>query len=110
MRGRDRGYNWGMELPIKVPADELTRLCQRHHIRKLALFGSVLGKDFGPASDVDVLVEFEPGARVSLFDMGEAQVDLSELLGREVDLKTPGFLSRYFRDDVIRTALTLYER
>ena len=60
--------------------------------------------------DSDVLVEFEPGARATLFDMGEIQMDLSDLLGREVDLKTPGSLSRHFRNHVLDEAVTLYER
>jgi hypothetical protein len=81
--------------------------CSRHRIRRMAIFGSALRDDFGPGSDVDVLVEFEPGARVGLafFSM---QDELSALLGRKVDLNTPGFLSRYFRDSVLREAEDLY--
>jgi predicted nucleotidyltransferase len=84
--------------------------CQRHHVRKLALFGSILRDDFRPDSDVDVLVEFEPGARISLFDAGGMQVELSEMLGREVDLKTAEDLSRYFRQKVLDMAEVIYER
>ena len=74
--------------------------CRRHHVRKLALFGSVLRDDFGPDSDVDVLVEFEPGhvPGLAFFDM---EAELSHLIGRQVDLNTPQFLSRYFRDTVL---------
>lgn len=66
--------------------------------------------NFGPDSDVDVLVEFEADATISLFDLGGMQVELSELLGVSVDLKTPGFLSRHFRRDVMEKAHTLFER
>ena len=84
---------------IKVPKKKIAEFCRRHHIRKLALFGSVLRADFGPDSDVDVLVEFAPGYApgVSFFAM---QDELSELLNRGVELHTPKFLSRYFRDRV----------
>jgi len=99
-----------MELQVAVPQDRLAELCRRHHIRKMALFGSVLGAHFSPESDVDVLVEFEPEAQVTLFDMGEVQIELSEMLGREVDLKTIGFLSPYFRRQVLDSARVIYER
>jgi len=77
-------------------------------IRRLALFGSVLRDDFTPQSDVDVLVEFEPSARVSLFDLGGMSVELSQIFGRQVDLRTPEDLSRYFRGSVLREAMPLY--
>ncbi|MCC7446952.1 MAG: nucleotidyltransferase family protein [Anaerolineae bacterium] len=93
-----------------ISQDEISAFCERHHIRKLALFGSILRSDFRPDSDIDVLVEFEADRPVTLFDMGAAQVELSELLGREVDLKTAGFLSPYFRQRVIDTAEVIYER
>jgi predicted nucleotidyltransferase len=81
--------------------------CRRHRIRRMAIFGSALRDDFGRGSDVDVLVEFEPGARVGLafFSM---QDELSALLGRKADLNTPGFLSRYFRGSVLREAEDLH--
>ncbi len=94
---------------IDLPLGEIAAFCQKHHIRKLALFGSVLRDDFRPDSDVDVLVEFEPG-HVPGFGFITVQDELSALLGREVDLNTPGFLSRHFRQQVIDTALVLYER
>ncbi len=92
---------------LAIDRQAIARFCQRHHIQKLALFGSVLREDFRPDSDVDVLVEFEPGQRVGLafFAMQE---ELSELLGRKVDLNTPNFLSRYFRDQVRAEAEVLY--
>lgn len=92
---------------INLPDEAVAAFCRRNHIRKLCLFGSVLRDDFGPDSDIDVLVEFEPGARTGLrfFEMEE---ELSRLLGRKVDLNTPGFLSRQFRDDVLEHAEVRY--
>ena len=93
---------------INIPEDEVTAFCRRHHIRRLALFGSVLRDDFTPASDLDILVEFDEGHTPgwAFFDM---QDELSAILGRKVDLNTPGFLSRYFRDQIIREAVVAYE-
>ncbi len=93
---------------IDVPADEIAEFCRRHHIRRLAFFGSVLRDDFRPDSDVDVLVEFEEGKTPGLAFFG-MQEELSELLGRRVDLNTPGCLSPYFRDQVLREVETLYD-
>lgn len=88
---------------LEMPQERIAGFCRRHHIRRLALFGSILRDDFGPESDVDVLVEFEPGTRVGLsfFTM---QDELTTILGRQVDLNTPGFLSRYFRDEILSAA------
>ncbi len=93
---------------IDIPRERIAEFCRRNHIRRLALFGSVLRDDFRADSDVDVLVEFEPGTRVGLrfFDM---QLELSEILGRKVDLNTIGFLSRYFRDKVLAEAEAQYD-
>jgi predicted nucleotidyltransferase len=96
-----------MSPQIAIDRQAITNFCRRHHIRKLALFGSVLREDFRPESDVDVLVEFEPGQRVG-FAFFAMQEELSKLLGRQVDLNTPGFLSRYFRDEVLAEAEVLY--
>ncbi len=96
-------------LPIDLPKDEIRAFCERNHVRRLALFGSVLRDDFGPLSDVDMLVEFDEAVPVSLFAMGRMQVELTQLLGRDVDFKTAGFLSRYFREDVVRNAVTIYQ-
>jgi predicted nucleotidyltransferase len=92
---------------IDVPQDAITDFCQRHAVRKLALFGSVLRDDFRPDSDVDVLVEFEPGhvPGLAFFAMQE---ELTELLKREVELHTPAFLSPYFRRAVERAADVRY--
>ena len=94
---------------IDIPADVIATFCARHHIRRLALFGSVLRDDFSPDSDLDILVEFEEGHTPGLAFFG-MQEELSELLGRNVDLNTPGFLSRYFRDEVMKEAIVAYER
>ena len=92
---------------ITVPVDRLADFCERHHIRRLALFGSVLRDDFTPESDVDVLVEFEAG-RTPGFAFVRMQDELSEILGRRVDLNTVNSLSKYFRDEVLAEAEELY--
>ncbi len=94
---------------IVIPREQIGEFCRRNHIRKLALFGSVLRDDFRPDSDVDVLVEFEPGHVVGFFKLFDMQEELSKLLGgRTVDLRTPQELSRYFRDEVVATAEVQY--
>ncbi|PZO11296.1 MAG: nucleotidyltransferase [Leptolyngbya foveolarum] len=96
-------------LPIEIDQRAIASLCQEYHILKLALFGSVLRDDFRADSDVDVLVEFEPG-RTPGFGFIDVQDKLSDIIGREVDLNTPGFLSRYFRDRVMAEARTIYKQ
>ena len=93
---------------ITIDREAIADFCRRNHIRKLAFFGSFLTDEFGPESDIDVLVEFEPDARVGLFSMARMEIELSDMLGRKVDLRTPEDLSRYFRDKVVRTAEVLY--
>ena len=97
-----------MSARIEVDRDRIAKFCRRNHIRRLALFGSVLRDDFGPDSDIDVLVEFEPGhvPGLAFFTM---QCELSVLLGRRVDLNTSAFLSRHFRDQVSREAEVQYD-
>ena len=92
---------------IDIPKEDIADFCRRNRIRRLALFGSVLHGEASAESDVDVLVEFEPGVRVGLrfFDIQE---ELSDIIGRKVDLNTPNFLSRYFRDQVLKEAEDLY--
>ncbi len=97
-----------MDLPVHIPQRELAEFCQRHGIRRLALFGSVLRDDFTPESDVDVLVEFEPDKRIGFMGLQEVEDELSDLLGRRADLNTPGSLSKYFRDRVIAQSRNLY--
>jgi len=92
---------------IQVAQDELKAFCRRHRIRKLSLFGSVLRDDFSADSDVDVLVEFEPGTKVGLRFFA-IERELSELFGRKVDLNTPGFLSDSIRDEVLAEAEVRY--
>lgn len=93
---------------IDVDEAELKALCERRHIVWLALFGSVIREDFTDASDVDMLVEFHPDNQVGLFELVDVQHELSELIHRKVDLNTKGCLSKYFRDEVLAEAETLY--
>jgi hypothetical protein len=87
----------------------LTALCRHHGIRRLSLFGSVLKGTHRPDSDVDLLVEFEPDATPGLLGLATIEMELSDLLGgRRVDLRTAQELSRYFRDEVVRTAQVQY--
>ena len=95
------------KIKIRVPRKKLVEFCQRNHIRKLAFFGSVLRDDFGPQSDVDVLVEFEEGKTPGFVFFG-MQEELSRILKHKVDLNTPGFLNKYFRDQVLRDAKVEY--
>jgi predicted nucleotidyltransferase len=93
---------------IEMSREQISQFCRRHRIRRLALFGSILRDDFAPESDIDVLVEFEPGTQVGLrfFDI---ERELSALFGRQVDLNTPGFLSKYFRERVLAEAEVQYD-
>ena len=97
-----------MQASIAIDQKKLAEFCQRHRIRKLSLFGSVLRDDFRPDSDVDVLVEFEPGASAGFLRLAAMELELSQIIGRRVDLRTPPELSRYFRDEVVRTAQVQY--
>jgi|SRR5215468_1147297 len=94
-------------LRIDVSSEAIAAFCRRHHIRRLAFFGSVLRDDFTPQSDVDVLVEFEPGQEPG-FAFFRMQDELSTLLGRRADLRTPNELSKYFRDEVLAEAEEVY--
>ena len=96
-----------MNIKIPLDRDSIAAFCRRHHIRTLALFGSVLRDDFSPDSDVDVLVEFEPGYVPGLAFL-TMEEELSTILGRRVDLNTPNFLSPYFRDRVLAEAEVQY--
>ncbi|MDY0168669.1 MAG: nucleotidyltransferase family protein [Thermoguttaceae bacterium] len=97
-----------MSVNLETPKKTIAEFCRRNHIRRLALFGSVLRDDFTSESDVDVLVEFEPGARVGL-RFFRLERELAEILGRKVDLNTPGFLSRHFRNEVLGEAEVVYD-
>jgi predicted nucleotidyltransferase len=78
-----------MKIAIDIPRAEIEAFCKRHHIRRLALFGSVLRDDFGPDSDVDVLVEFEPDIRVGYFTLVTIQYELAEVIGRDLRIDHP---------------------
>jgi len=94
---------------IEIPKDKIADFCRRHHIRKLSLFGSALRDDFGPQSDIDVLVEFAPGKTPSFFRLFDMEDELSTILeGRKVDVRTPEDLGRYFRQRVLSEALVQY--
>jgi len=89
---------------IPVPHEKLAEFCRERGIRRLAFFGSVLRDDFTPDSDVDVLVELQPGIRMGLIKLAGVELALSALLGRRVDLNTADMLSKYFRDEVLAEA------
>ena len=97
-----------MPVHIEIDKEKIAVFCRKNHIRRLALFGSVLRKDFGLDSDVDVLVEFEPGhvPGLAFFRM---QNELSEAIGRKVDLNTAEDLCKYFRDEVLSEAEVQYD-
>ena len=94
---------------IDIPKEKIAEFCKKHHIRKLSLFGSALRDDFTPESDLDILVEFEPGTRVGMIRLAGLEIELGEILGRKVDLNTPGFLSKYYRDKVLAEAAVHYD-
>lgn len=100
---------------VIFPMEKIAVFCRRHGVARLSLFGSILremtpegGYGFRPTSDVDMLVDFAPGARPTLMSLARMEGELSELIGREVDLRTPGDLSQYFRDEVVMTARLLH--
>jgi hypothetical protein len=98
-----------MLVRIFPDAAALAAICQHYRIRRLSLFGSTLRGTNRPDSDVDLLVDFEPGATPGLLTMAQIEIELSGLLGgRSVDLRTAGDLSRHFRDEVVRTAETQF--
>jgi predicted nucleotidyltransferase len=94
---------------IQLPSEKIADFCKMNRIRKLSLFGSALKGELRKDSDIDLLVEFQPGEAPSLFDLARMERELSKLLGgRKVDLRTPNELSRYFRDEVLSTASVQY--
>ena len=94
-----------------ITKEQIANFCKKNQIRKFAFYGSVLRDDFGPKSDIDVLVELAPNHTIGLFEIAQMEIDLSELMGgRKVDLRTPQDLSKYFRDKVIAEAVVQYER
>lgn len=97
-----------MSLQMEIPYDKIAQFCQRYHIRRLLVFGSALHGNLRPNSDIDILVEFEPEHIPSLLGMARLERELSYLLGRKVDLRTPEDLSRYFREEVLKEAEVQY--
>jgi uncharacterized protein len=96
---------------IQVPSKQIVEFCRRHQIKRLSLFGSVLTERFKPDSDIDILVEFNADSVVGLLAMMRMQHELSVIFGgRKVDLRTPMFLSKYFRDQVMKDAKVQYEQ
>lgn len=95
---------------IPIPQDWIAAICRQYHVRKLALFGSVLRADFRPDSDVDVLIEFEPHHTPGFFGLARIERELTQIIGRTVDLRTPEDLSRYFRQAVLEKAEVQYEQ
>lgn len=94
-------------LQLKVDHKKIAKFCKKHHIKKLSFFGSVLTEGFSPDSDVDVLVDFESGFVPGLAFFAMEQ-ELSEIIGRKVDLNTPQFISSHFRNDVVAEAEAEY--
>lgn len=92
-----------------IPKGKLKGFCRKHHIRKLSLYGSALRGELRPESDIDLLVEFDPGHVPGLITLAGMEIEFTEMLGRKVDLRTPQDLSRYFRDQVIKVAEAQYE-
>jgi uncharacterized protein len=92
-----------------MPQEQITEFCQKHHIKKLSLFGSALKGQLRPDSDIDILVQFEEGHVPGYFRLCEMENELTDIIGRKVDLRTPEELSRYFRNDVVKTAKVQYE-
>ena len=93
---------------IQLPKKKIREFCERHHIRKLSLFGSALRGDFSPESDLDILVEFDPAHIPGLIRLSGMEIELTEILGQKVDMRTPQDLSRYFRDEVLSSSKVQY--
>ena len=102
-------YNHVMDLEAFLSSRQLKNFCKKHLIRQLSFFGSVVRDDFGPQSDIDVLVKFEPGHTPG-FDFFLMEAELSQLLGRKVDLQTLNFLSPEIRRSVLSEAVPAYEQ
>lgn len=97
------------KLPLAINKEKVNVFCKKYHIVYLALFGSILTSHFTASSDVDILVKFEREHTPTLFDLVDMETELSSIVGRSVDLKTPNDLSPYFRDEVLANAATIYE-
>jgi len=93
---------------IEIPKGRIKEFCKSHHIRKLSLFGSALRDDFSPKSDLDILVEFDPAHIPGFIRLAGMEIELTEILGRKVDMRTAQDLSRYFRDEVLNLSEVQY--
>ncbi|NVM26425.1 MAG: nucleotidyltransferase family protein [Desulfobacterales bacterium] len=93
---------------IEMPKKRIEEFCRKHYIRRLSLFGSVLRGDFNPESDLDILVEFDPDHIPGLIKLAGMEIELTEILGRKVDIRTAQDLSRYFREEVCNSAKVQY--
>jgi len=96
------------KMHIELPKERIKEFCKRHHIRKLSLFGSALRDDFSPESDLDILVEFDPAHIPGFIRLAGMEIELTEILGRKVDMRTAQDLSRYFRDEVLNSSKVQY--
>jgi len=94
---------------LTVPRRKIHSFCEANGIQRLSFFGSVLRDDFHQDSDIDILVEFDSSRRVGFLAMARMEIELTQILGRKVDMRTPAELSRYFREDVIKVARVQYE-
>ncbi|MDE2727430.1 MAG: nucleotidyltransferase domain-containing protein [Gemmatimonadota bacterium] len=103
-----------MNVRINIPNNKIAEFCQRHHIRRLALFGSVLRDDFTPESDVDILVDFEPDTHIGYIGLAGLEIELIDMLGRNVDLHTLEGVERsrngLLQKEILGTAETVYEQ
>jgi uncharacterized protein len=97
-----------LPLPLLIAAEELREFCKQNHVQELALFGSALTPNFSESSDIDLLVTFEPGARIGLLTLTRMQRELEELLGRQVDLVPKGGLKPVIRASVLSNTRVLY--
>lgn len=99
-----------MNIRVEINQEAITAFCRRNQIRMLALFGSVLREDFSPESDVDVLVDFEPDARVGMISLAGMEIELGRMLGRRVEMHTLKGLNPLFHDEVLNLAEVQYEK
>jgi uncharacterized protein len=96
------------KISIELPKEKIAEFCKQNHIRKLSLFGSALGDEFRPDSDIDLLVEFYPEHIPGLIRLSGMEIELTEIVGRKVDLRTEEDLNNYFRDEVVKSAEVQY--
>ena len=97
-------------IQIALPEDKIREYCATQPIRRLSVFGSALRDELTPESDIDLLVEYLPEAKIGYFELAQQEIDLSQLIGWKVDLRTPNELSRYFRQEVVDTARPIYAK